>query len=212
MLNVFVYHALDGMGRALADLIRDCDADRLFEFLPVGGTVTSTRRVQGFLRAQGLSPDRTPLPFIILVAEGDRERSVLHGASLDAWLARLVDAYLAAADTTVERIRERVFAPHLGPHLLRLVDHMGRAGAATPMDTDGPPARPEQPSLRPAYIEEVRDEEEDAADDDDDTPPPTVLITQATTPARAPPQTKAKDRTNSAAQDAKNREHMVGVR
>ena len=90
MANIFVYHARDSEGGALAGLIRDCDIDRAFEYLPVE-SAASTRRMERFLRQHGLDPERTRLPFIILVTgDADRQGSVLHGDVLGQWLSKFV--------------------------------------------------------------------------------------------------------------------------
>jgi hypothetical protein len=200
MVNIFVYHGQDREGCTLASLIRECDTDHAFEFLPIGNNVESLKRMQRFLRAQGLDPEQTALPFIVLLTEGaERQRSVLSGPSLGSWLTQLVDAYLRTEDVTPQRIRERLLVPHFCPQVLRLLDFVAMApqpdvptAAPTPTPTPmAPPAPARSAGIRrtttvtartvPPTAAQTADMDVDADEEGDETKP----LVQSTTPVPA---------------------------
>ena len=96
-MNVFVFHAQDSQGCALAALLRHCDTDLRFQYLPVESP-ESVKHMQSFLLKQCLSPDTVGLPFVVSVqplSNGDYHRNVLYGTPLVEWLGELIDAVIA---------------------------------------------------------------------------------------------------------------------
>lgn len=115
--SVFVYHANDGEGALMAALVKECDADRQFEFLAVSESAT-VARMERFLLSQGFpQPERVRTPFVVLVRPGDPPvRSVLIGEPLDAWFRDLVESAVPAGGEL-----RGVVQKHLSPFTLRLV-------------------------------------------------------------------------------------------
>lgn len=206
MVNVFVYHSSDGIGRCLAALIADCDAARhQFDFLAVY-SADSIRRMHGFLTQQGLEPTAVPLPFIVLVDEVAGKRSVLHGRLLHDWLTNLVDAYLGASSSTPCSIRDRILNPNLPPYVLRLLDYGVTPEAPPQSPPPPPPSIPPTPTRTPqgAGGAMVLDED-DATDDGDEA----VLTTYASVPAKAGGRKPAGSAAAMMQDAAKAREQMV---
>ena len=175
MSNIFVYHAQDHVGRALAAFIRLCDDNQQFQYLPIeriqghvptahaAASITSIRRMRTFLVQQGLRPENVPLPFVVVVR--DAGRSVLHGDALERWFGGLFDALTESAPERIESLWANVLSPHLTETVLRLVT------LASPNIV---PAKPPPP---PAYIEEF---------DEDDVPPPPPPTKMTPTDAAGP--------------------------
>lgn len=162
MVNVFVYHAHDRLGRCLAAVLRDCDgANRQFDYLAVE-TPESARRMQLFLTQQGLNPQDVALPFIVLVDEPVQQRSVLHGSVLQEWLGNLVDAYVRTAGISPAVIRDRILVPHLPSYVVTLLSFA--APALWPATPPPPPSEAPMPVPTPAG---PREEDQPAAEDYD---------------------------------------------
>ena len=122
--NIFVYHGHDREGRILAALMRHCDTDQSFRFLPVDNP-QRMERMHRFLRTNGMNPDAVQLPFVITLHPGgggpDAEvRSVLHGHAMWTWLNGVVDA-LTAQGVNPADLRDGVVLPHLSVPTMRLL-------------------------------------------------------------------------------------------
>jgi len=70
MVSVLVHHVSDREARMLVAVLRRCDSDRRFQYLPVDGASSATR-LRRFLERYGLRPEAVPLPFVILM-DGER--------------------------------------------------------------------------------------------------------------------------------------------
>ena len=163
-MHVFVHHAEDAQGHALAAIVRHCDAQThgQFRFLVVEGH-TSIQRMKRFLHKQHLSAEAVRLPFVVLIQQdsqaGSVRRSVLHGAALQQWLAEMVDALIHMPGFTPLRARQMFLDPFISPHILRLSQY-----AAAPSSEHPPPPPPvvelPNPPMRPspeAFVEELVD-------------------------------------------------------
>lgn len=88
-LNVFVYHGTDRQGRLLSEIVRLCDHERKFEFLPIE-TSRSMEHLDAFLAKQhiqqcpfevtfhwtlGSSPNAVQLPFVVFVDRKSGQQS-----------------------------------------------------------------------------------------------------------------------------------------
>lgn len=138
-MNVFVFHAQDSQGCALAALVRYCDVELRFQYLPVE-TPDSVRRMHRFLQQQGLSADIVGLPFVVTVQPSPSNvvtRSVLHGAPFIQWIDSLINAVMQTPISPAPpQLCEMVLAPFL-PHTLRLLAYtMGLVAPITTTTTD----------------------------------------------------------------------------
>ena len=156
MVHIFIHHAEDAQGHALAAMVRHCDAHthRQFQFLSVDGPA-SYNRMQRFLHQQGLSVNGVRMPFVILVHQDETQqvfsRSVLHGAPLQQWLAEMVDALMDTPGMSPVRMKQMFLEPYLSPHILRLVER----AAAIP-EPFVPLSKPPPPPPPPAYVKHAR--------------------------------------------------------
>ena len=147
-MNVFVFHAQDSQGCALAALLRHCDTDLRFQYLPVESP-EGVRHMQSFLLKQCLSPDTVGLPFVVSVqplSNGDYHRNVLYGTPLVEWLGELIDAVIAAPSPP-RGLCESVLANFL-PQTLYLIAHSMRMMSAQGSVAQQPPP-PMQPQSQP---------------------------------------------------------------
>ena len=180
MAHIFVHHAEDPQGHALAALVKHCDTQthRRFQFLVIDGA-SSIQRMNNFLREHGLSRTVVKLPFIILIQrDWDKavvRRSVLHGPSLQQWLGEMVDALLDTPGMSPMRAKQMFLDPFISSHLLRLIQVQHPSVTVEPM-MQPPPMQPKRPKVEmappvppppppPAFIEEVEDAEENTDDD-----------------------------------------------
>ena len=192
MLSIFVFHAVDRVGAALAALLRACDTNGRFQYLPIE-SAESRERLERFTAHHRLSP----APFIVLTPEDGGSRSVLHGDSLQNWLSNFVDAFLAEAGPCLaDRIRRDILEPYLGPHICRLAAYAYATTPTTPMEVEHP--EPKIVEIQDTVDIQTLDDEED----DDGT-------TMATMPAK---QTTKKISVAGIMGEAKAREKMVQPR
>jgi hypothetical protein len=122
-MNVFVFHAQDSQGCALAALLHLCDTELRFQYLPVESP-DSVHRMQQFLLKQRLTPEAVGLPFIVSVQtspNGEDHRSVVYGKPLIEWLSELINAVVSAPVQPMG-LREAILSPFL-PQTLRLIMH-----------------------------------------------------------------------------------------
>ena len=145
----------------MAALLRACDKGREFEYLAVE-TARSIQRMHRFLAQNKLDPKTTTLPFIVLVTEGEGEtqRAVLQGESLQRWLTSLLDAFLVEPGTNPEMVLSTVLRPNLGSHVLRLMEYaMVRTTTAVvvTLPPQPPPNATATTGLPEAYLEELDD-------------------------------------------------------
>ena len=158
-MNVFVFHARDSQGCALAALVRHCDSELRFQYLPVDAP-DSVRRMHRFLQQQDLSPDAVGLPFVVSVqptASDVVHRSVLHGAPLIEWIGNLVNAVMMDTPVAPPRLCDTVLGPFL-PHTLRLLAYtMGLLAPPPPTQTTQIPAQPtmDDPVIEPEAVAEA---------------------------------------------------------
>jgi hypothetical protein len=163
MVHIFIHHAEDAQGHALAALVKHCDTQthRQFQFLVVDGE-ESVARMHQFLQQQGLSQKAVKLPFIVLVRhdQGKVQRSVLHGPALHQWISEMVDAVMQTPGLSPIRIKQMFLDPFVSPHIMRLVQYATQTEGEhmpepiEPENSTKPPVPPP-----PAYIEEVADED-----------------------------------------------------
>lgn len=226
MAHIFVHHAEDPQGHALAALVKHCDTQthRRFQFLVIDGA-SSIQRMNNFLREHGLSRTVVRLPFIILIQRDSENtvvrRSVLHGPPLQQWLGEMVDALLDTPGMSPMRVKQMFLDPFISPHLIRLIQHT--SAAIEPMMTlpmQPPPEKPKRPKVEvvappppppPAFIEEVEEPEENT--DDDPMHTDGVTLSMATMPVpkqglRDAPLAK-KGRKDDHLQNAKERDAMI---
>jgi hypothetical protein len=208
MVHIFVHHAEDAQGHAIAAMVRHCDAQthRQFRFLEVDGPA-SIQRMKRFLQEHRLHRAGVKLPFIILVepeSQGTVRRSILHGAAMHQWLAEMLDALLQTPSMTPLRARQMFLDPFISPHVLRLTQYATNSaytGAVveplappTPVDAAPPPP--------PAYVEELPDTPEPEDDD--------AMLVEATLPM---PKQRVKEKStrkdSDHLQDAKARDAMI---
>ena len=148
MAHIFVHHAEDPQGHALAALVKHCDTQthRRFQFLVIDGA-SSIQRMNNFLREHGLSRTVVKLPFIILIQrDSDKavvRRSVLHGPPLQQWFGEMVDALLDTPGMSPMRAREMFLDPFISSHLLRLIQHT----SVTVEHMLPPPMQPKRPKV-----------------------------------------------------------------
>jgi hypothetical protein len=123
-MNVFVFHARDSQGCALAALVRHCDVELRFQYLPVDAP-DSVGRMNRFLEQHNLSPDNVGLPFVVSVqptASDMVNRSILHGPPLIEWIGNLVNAVIVDTPVAPPQLCNAVLGPFL-PHTLRLLTY-----------------------------------------------------------------------------------------
>ena len=147
-MNVFVFHAHDSQGCALAALLRLCDTDLRFQYLPVESP-DSVRHMQQFLVKQRLTPEAVGLPFIVLVQPSpNREdhRSVVHGKPLVKWQGELITAVITAP-VQPEGLSEAILSPFL-PQTLQLIMHAMGITTIGPSTAEEPCPQPAAPVER----------------------------------------------------------------
>lgn len=117
--SVLVYHAHDGESRLMAELVRLCDPDGQFEFLPLHDADGAARMEQFLLTHAPNQPKPQP-PFVIVLHhtgnEDEIRRSIVVGAPLHDWFEGLVNAVLPRA-----RDLRPAIARCLSRHTLRLI-------------------------------------------------------------------------------------------
>lgn len=150
--NIFVYHGQDRESRVLASMVRLCDVERRFSFLPVESP-DSVDRMHKFLHRNGLRPDGVALPFLIVVQPppphgGESRRTVMHGEAMANWLNNLVGAVVEGG-TPRSHVLENLVACNLSPYTLRLLAY---ALAREPEVTLAPPPPPPSSSSSTAPV------------------------------------------------------------
>jgi hypothetical protein len=175
MANVFVYHASDREGRMLAALVRLCDAEGRFQFLPIDSP-TSMARMHRFVERHGLPQGSVELPFVVLM-DGER-RALLHGPAFADWCAGLVRTMRETACVSPARLLEAVVTPHLAAHTVDLLRYaLGEAAPPATSTAGISDAAATAGDERMPAVEEY-DEEEAAGEGPD-------MVTVAVTPAKS---------------------------
>jgi hypothetical protein len=183
MVNVFVFHERDHEGHMLAALIKLCDAEQRFQYLPIESPA-SMARMHRFVERHGLPAGSVGLPFVVLM-EGDG-RALLYGKAFDDWCMGLVRATCATPSMTPARITESVVAPHLAPYTLHMLRHALSTGprpnqAAVAATAHPDPAAVDDEAMLPVG-EGYADETDDAREETDGS---TEMMTVATTPTKS---------------------------